>query len=105
MRYFFLLAAAFLFLSCSSGKNNQSDEVLSPILRKALFERSSRFYADFGNFPEARKSLPIGVFDSGTGGLTVLERMLSLESCNKTTVEMLPDGIPYFKGEYFTDAA
>lgn len=105
MRYFFLLAAAFLFLSCSSGKNNQSDEVLSPILRKALFERSSRFYADFGNFPEARKSLPIGVFDSGTGGLTVLERMLSLDSFNNITGEMVPDGIPDFEGEDFTYVA
>src|SRR5574344_1071888 len=105
MRYFFLLTAAFLFFSCSSGNNKQSDEVLSPILRKALFESSSRFYADFSNFPKEKKELPIGVFDSGTGGLTVLERMLSLDSFNNITGEMLPDGIPDFEGEDFTYAA
>lgn len=105
MRYFFLIAATFLFFSCSSGNKKQSDEVLSPILRKALFERSSRFYADFSNFPKEKASLPIGVFDSGTGGLTVLEKMLSLDLFNNITGEMKPDGIPDFEGEDFTYAA
>lgn len=44
---------------------------------------------------------PIGVFDSGTGGLTVLEAMLSLDVFNNKTGEQKSDGIPDFKGEYF----
>lgn len=44
---------------------------------------------------------PIGVFDSGTGGLTVLEAMLSLDVFNNKTGEQKPDGVPDFKGEYF----
>ena len=44
---------------------------------------------------------PIGVFDSGTGGLTVLEAMLALDVFNNKTGEQKPDGIPDFSGEYF----
>lgn len=44
---------------------------------------------------------PIGVFDSGTGGLTVLEAMLSLDAFNNKTGEQKPDGVPDFSGEYF----
>jgi len=32
----------------------------------------SFYYIDFKNYPSANSSLPIGVFDSGTGGLSVL---------------------------------
>jgi glutamate racemase len=47
------------------------------------------------------KSLPIGVFDSGTGGLTVLEAMLSLDAYNNVTGKPGADGKPDFKSEYF----
>lgn len=47
------------------------------------------------------QQLPIGVFDSGTGGLTVLEAMLSLDAFNNKTGVQKPDGIPDFTGEYF----
>lgn len=46
-------------------------------------------------------SLPIGVFDSGTGGLTVLEAMLTLDAFNNTTGELGADGKPDFEKEYF----
>ena len=37
---------------------------------------------------------PIGVFDSGIGGLSVLEKMLTLDSFDNETGEMKPDGAP-----------
>ena len=45
--------------------------------------------------------LPIGVFDSGTGGLTVLQAMLTLDAFNNLTGEPGADGIPDFQGEHF----
>ncbi len=48
-----------------------------------------------------KKALPIGVFDSGTGGLTVLEAMLTLDAFNNTTGKPGPDGKPDFDKEYF----
>ncbi|MHC1778909.1 MAG: glutamate racemase [Bacteroidales bacterium] len=49
-----------------------------------------------------RRTLPIGMFDSGTGGLTVLEQFLAMDSFNNKTGEENPDGIPDFGGENFT---
>lgn len=48
-----------------------------------------------------KKSLPIGVFDSGTGGLTILEAMLTLDAFNNTTGMPGADGKPDFSSEYF----
>ncbi len=45
--------------------------------------------------------LPIGVFDSGTGGLTILEAMLSLDAYNNVTGKAGADGKPDFNSEYF----
>ncbi len=52
--------------------------------------------------------LPIGVFDSGIGGLTVLEEILKLDSHNNQSGAPGPDGIPDFANEkfiYFGDQA
>jgi glutamate racemase len=46
-------------------------------------------------------NLPIGVFDSGTGGLTVLEAMLQLDAYNNTTGLPGADGKPDFNSEFF----
>jgi glutamate racemase len=51
---------------------------------------------------------PIGVFDSGTGGLTVLEKLLSIDEYNNITGEHTPDSKPDLDGEnfvYFGDQA
>ena len=50
---------------------------------------------------QLKNALPIGVFDSGTGGLTVLEAMLSLDAFNNTTGLPGADGKPDFNKEYF----
>ena len=44
---------------------------------------------------------PIGVFDSGTGGLTVLEAMLTMDAFNNETGEPGADGKPDFESEYY----
>ena len=55
--------------------------------------------------PEDR---PIGVFDSGIGGLSVLEPLLTLDAFDNATGAMQPDGRPDFEDEdfvYFGDQA
>ncbi len=52
--------------------------------------------------------LPIGVFDSGIGGLTVLEAILELDAFDNETLKPGPDGVPDFQNErfiYFGDQA
>lgn len=47
------------------------------------------------------RALPVGVFDSGTGGFTVLEKLLALDEYNNSTGANSPDGIPDFDAEDF----
>ena len=44
---------------------------------------------------------PIGVFDSGTGGLTVLEALLTIDEFNNITGKPGKDGVPDFDREHF----
>lgn len=46
-------------------------------------------------------NLPIGVFDSGIGGLTVLEAILQLDAYHNSTLAPGPDGRPDFEHERF----
>ncbi|HPV88081.1 MAG TPA: hypothetical protein PKU85_02575 [Bacteroidales bacterium] len=48
-----------------------------PIVETALKDTGSVFYTDFSTYPKVRNVLPIGIFDSGTGGLTVMEAILA----------------------------
>ena len=72
-----------------------------------------RFYERLSEFAGRRRgapdgSHPIGVFDSGIGGLSVLEKMLTLDCFDNETGEMKPDGVPDFRDErfvYFGDQA
>ncbi|NOX55235.1 MAG: Asp/Glu/hydantoin racemase [Planctomycetes bacterium] len=53
--------------------------------------------------PDYFRSFPIGVFDSGTGGLTVLEQILRIDTFDNRTGKLRPggDGIPDFQQESF----
>ena len=48
-----------------------------------------------------KKVLPVGVFDSGTGGLTVLEKVLTLDAFDNASGAQTPDGVPDFAAEDF----
>ena len=88
-----------LFITACGGKGQV--ETLIPVSEKALGDTSSVFYADFASYPVERAHLPIGVFDSGTGGLTVQEKLLTLDEFDNITGKQSPDGIPDFAGENF----
>lgn len=71
------------------------------VVEKALRDSSSRFYANFKEYPKELKDLPIGVFDSGTGGLTVLEKLIALDRFDNIDGDMDSDAILDFAGEHF----
>lgn len=95
---FFLAGFVVLFSSCGQ---KVVEEKLIPISEKALNDTASVFYADFASYPRQKSQLPIGVFDSGTGGLTVQEVLLTLDSFDNITGKEVGDGIPDFAGENF----
>ena len=55
----------------------------------------------FAQQKQINKQLPIGVFDSGTGGQTLLQPILTLDAFNNKTGEPVCDGIPDFSNEAF----
>ncbi len=59
------------------------------------------FYVDLKNYPTKNPRLPIGVFDSGTGGLTILDALLGSDRFNNETGEPAKDGLPDFGKEQF----
>jgi len=94
-----LLIALVALFGCKGSVEVKVDNL--PIVEKAINDTASRFYADFRNYPADVRMLPIGVFDSGTGGLTVLEKLLSLDSFDNITGEFKSDEISDFAGEHF----
>lgn len=97
----FVAAAAVLF-ALASGCHKQEMPVDNPmVINKALYDTASNFYVEFDEYPEQMRYLPIGVFDSGTGGLTVLERLLSLDRFDNINGNPGRDSILDFAGEHF----
>ncbi len=71
---------------------------------KAAFSYDTTAWSD----DEATRHLPIGVFDSGIGGLTVLEALLTLDAFHNDTLQPGADGVADFAQErfiYFGDQA
>ena len=58
-----------LWLSC--GQKPESITSQFRIISDIKENPQSPFYINFAEYPREREALPIGVFDSGTGGLTV----------------------------------
>lgn len=56
---------------------------------------------EFDVYQEDLSDLPIGVFDSGVGGLTILEALLTIDQHQNATGQPGGDGIPDFQNEQF----
>lgn len=92
-------------ISCdqSSTKEKVSETASDklPIESAILEQPKSFFYVDFEHYPEMDKQLPIGVFDSGTGGLTVLDAIVRYDGYDNTDKSTGADGTPDFDKETF----
>lgn len=62
---------------------------------------SDVFSLPFEQYRALNEGLPIGVFDSGIGGLTVLNEIVTIDQFNNMTHEQGADGQPDFQNESF----
>lgn len=101
---------ALLVVLASSCKNSEKKDIGTNdidiqnerAIEKAILNDESSFYhVNFENYPEMDKSLPIGVFDSGTGGLTVLDALVNFDGHNNKNQEKGGDALPDFISEKF----
>lgn len=100
-----LLLFTFLIVACKEAppKTNISEkEYGNRDIVSTIIEDSDNFYfIDFNNYPKNDKSLPIGVFDSGTGGLTVLKAIVNYDQNDNTNFKNGGDGVIDFDKESF----
>ena len=97
---FALTVGMFLNVGCNKQETSKIDN--PPIIEKALKDGSSNYYQDFSAYKSSTQHLPVGVFDSGTGGLNILEKMLTLDCFDNITGSSQKDSIPDFAGEHFS---
>ncbi len=64
-------------------------------------KKSNIFKIPFEQYRDDISQYPIGIFDSGIGGLTVLEAILKMDRYNNFTYQPRADGIPDFSNEHF----
>jgi len=72
-----------------------------PIVKTILSDETSFYYTNFKKFPALDYKMPIGVFDSGTGGLTVLNAIVTFDAYNNKTHQKGANGIVDFAAEDF----
>ncbi|MFH1851226.1 MAG: Asp/Glu/hydantoin racemase [Candidatus Neomarinimicrobiota bacterium] len=94
-RYFLTVLGLLLVSGC-----RQRPEVL-PIVDDILTNQDSFFYLDAAAYPRNDARLPVGVFDSGTGGLTVLDAIVNFDGHDNGSHTSGSDGISDFQSEYF----
>lgn len=87
-----------LFVSCQTPETQDST---TSILDDILENKDSFYYLDFEQYPKEKKALPIGVFDSGTGGLTVLKAIVNFDENNNDDRSEGADNLLDFKQESF----
>ncbi|QEC51836.1 Asp/Glu/hydantoin racemase [Anseongella ginsenosidimutans] len=93
---------ALLLGGCSQGPANETGNAgLRPIEQAILTDEQSFYYIDFDKYPSGNPELPIGIFDSGTGGLTVLDALLRFDGHHNGNHSKGSDSRADFGGEKF----
>lgn len=100
------LLSAMLATACGQSQDTEqaksaANKDLMPIEQAILEDKDNFYYIDFDTYPALQKTLPIGVFDSGTGGLTVLDALVRFDEYQEKTGTKGADGLPDFNGEEF----
>lgn len=93
------------FFSVASCKNiedrKEKNIVKKDIVSTIIEDRNSFYHIDFDKYPKNKTNLPIGVFDSGTGGLTVLKAIVNYDENNNENNENGADNVKDFVKESF----
>lgn len=96
----FLLVVSYKQYS-KTGETFKVGVVKDDIVTTIIKNKKSFYYIDFQNYPYNNTSLPIGVFDSGIGGLTVLKAIVDYDQNQNSSKQSGSDGILDFNNESF----
>src|SRR5690606_19708124 len=82
------------------GRRTAEATLLDPMIHAILEDTSSFYYVDVRNY-STDATLPIGIFDSGTGGLTVMDALVRYDAHGNEDHATGSDGSPDFSKEKF----
>src|SRR5690606_12961716 len=91
------------FAACNSPQDDVKDKYtkLLPIEEAILKDKDSFYYIDVNQYETSDATLPIGIFDSGTGGLTVLDALVRYDEYENESRGAGSDDKPDFRTEKF----
>jgi len=94
----FLISTCFLICNFSLGQ----DVIKFGSIEEEILSNNSGFYfIDTEVYPVGNKDLPVGIFDSGIGGLTVLDAIVNFDGFVNATLQPGSDGKIDFENEKF----
>lgn len=96
-----LLRTCITFITVSSVFKFSYGQERLLIEETIVKDKNSFYHIDFAKYSSPLKGLPIGVFDSGTGGLTVLDALVNFDQNDNKTNKKNADGILDFSTEKF----
>lgn len=96
-----LVSGSMLLMTCAQQSRLAVERKTTSLVELVKEGKSESFRVPFDRYEGDTKALPIGVFDSGIGGLTVLAAILELDAFNNITGEAGADGRPDFENERF----
>lgn len=85
-RLFLIVLSASILFSCTKSKIEKADRSFIDVM---LNDKNSFFYVDTAAYPKERTPLPVGIFDSGTGGLAVLDVILNYDEFDNNSENMV----------------
>ncbi|MCL6266299.1 glutamate racemase [Flagellimonas myxillae] len=99
------IMAVALWTSCKQNtgtqKSAEQPSKKGDIVNTIINDEDNFYHIDFKNYPSNDKTLPIGVFDSGTGGLTVLKAIVNYDENQNDSHKNGSDGELDFNKESF----
>lgn len=102
MKYIKIVFSTLFLLLLTNCKQEKKEEIKDKNIIEAILNNpSSYYYIDMENYPASNPTLPIGIFDSGTGGLTVLKAIVNYDQNQNTTHTKGGDGTIDFDKESF----
>ncbi len=92
-----LFLSSLFLIQCET----KQDSLKADLEEVILSDTDNYFYIDVKNYPVKNNQLPIGIFDSGTGGLTVMDAIVNFDGFDNLSFEYKSDGVLDFAKESF----
>ena len=94
-----ILSVTLLCLDLCFGSTAKEPNIVDAVLQ----QKDNFFYLDTQAYPKQKGGLPIGIFESGTGGLTVLDAIVQFDQFDNhsLTWKEQGDGQADLQGEQF----